>query len=194
MHLRAFVGDEGTEDDDEVACLGFGLGEGDLASCLVVFASRASLIVHEGAALLGEIVDDRALLAHLLLGRLELAEEVEDERGGTLARGCGGSGGALSPSTGFPAARVARGGGRGRGRFGGLQAREQRGDVTNHHSLTHALGPHERGRSDLAVAPMRSKLVEGCRHLRRERGSERSGQHLRKNQQPTTFASLARRR
>ena len=81
MHLRAFVGDEGTEDDDEVACLGFGLGEGDLASCLVVFASRASLIVHEGAALLGEIVDDRALLAHLLLGRLELAEEVEDERG-----------------------------------------------------------------------------------------------------------------
>ena len=78
---RAFVGDEGTEDEDEVARLGFGLGEGDLASRLVVFASRASLIVHEGAALLGEIVDDRALLAHLLLGRLELAEEVEDERG-----------------------------------------------------------------------------------------------------------------
>ena len=97
-----------------------------------------------------------------------------------------------SSSTGFPADRVARRRSGGDGvDSGGLQAREQRGDVTHHHSLTHALGPHERGRSDLC---RRANALEACRGMPPSAPGEGVGEvwsaPSEKPTTPTTFTSV----
>ena len=156
-------------------------------------ARRLSSI--EGAALLGEIVDDRALLARRRLGRLELAEEVEDERGGTLARGGGGGGGALSPSTGFPAARgrasgVARGDARDAPRHASSEGTSRtiiRLPMPSVH--TGVSGPISPSPNALEVCRASPPSARGAARGRGVEGAR--GQHLRKTQQRTT-ARLAR--
>ena len=134
--------------------------------------SRARL--DERRALRGEVVDDDALRSNRLLRRLELAEEVKDERGRALPRRRRRRRRAVPGAAGFPralregvrerAARSPRGGGAGTALL--LQRGEERRDVANHRAPAHAFGPHQRLRTEVARAPQVAKRPERRRGLR----------------------------